>query len=428
MGYCLLGNKLYYTKTQDFYFIKVDSLGRSACNYETLNVEVTDRTFKIDTTIKIYDSLITDMVAYPMYMKVKDVPVKERTYCTTQEPFAGIGSAIGQDTIIVCDTAAYHIVNYKTNPNSKYYWSNGDTNRTGITVTQTGMYKLRVVKGPCESIDSVYIVIANIGKIVPMPDISGCAGSTVSLKAQIKNGAVSNIYTYYWNTNDTIQTIKVDTSGVYKVTIKNQYGCVLYDSSKVSFFDSLKLNAMADTFICKGQSIIRYAKIKGGDTATIKYTWWDINGNILSNTKSINTNSLNTTTTFICSASDRCATLYDTVTIKVRNPLQVKFTSPIDICRGDTALLYVEGSGGDSLAYTFNWSNGLKKGKSQQVMPAMSTIYKVTLHDNCTFVDDTATIIINVNNPKAIFNALPQRTTLFQPQIIFILNRKINIT
>ncbi|MDZ4757538.1 MAG: PKD domain-containing protein [Bacteroidota bacterium] len=424
-GYYLLGNKLSYINNQDFYFIKVDSLGKSACDYEDINVVVTDRTFKIDTNIKLYDSVITDMVTYPMYMKVKDVAVRERTYCNTQEPFAGIGSALGQDTIIVCDTNIYHIVNFKSNPNSQYYWSTGDTDRRGITVTQTGTYKLRVVKGICESIDSVYVIIAPMDNIVSTRDTLICAGNQITLNAQLKNGTIANIYSYSWSTGDTTQYIKASAAGVYKVTIKNQYGCKLIDSFKVMFIDSLKITNKEDTIICVGQQIVLYINTKGGAMATIKYNWFDMQGNIISNNKNYNTGILNTTTSYIYSVSDKCLIYTDTVTIYVREPLQVQFTSPIDICRGDTAALFVEGSGGDSLAYNYNWDNGLKKGKSQHVFPTTSTLYKVTLHDNCTLKDDTATVMVNVNSPTAFFDAVPDRTTIFHPQIVFN-NKTVN--
>ncbi len=224
--------------TTDFQLIKVDSVGKTACAYEELDIVTIDRPWKVDTTVQILDSN-TQVIVTPITLKSEDIAIYQRTLCTTQEPFAGIGSAVDQDTIFVCDTTSYTIVNSNNNPNSKYYWNTGDTSRS-ITVNQTGRYVLRIVKGACESVDSVYIIIAPVYHSSLAKDTSSYAGCQVLLNATPKKNHPGSITKYIWNTIDTTQTILASQTGKYKVTIYNQWNCAVSDSIYIHF-DTLKL-------------------------------------------------------------------------------------------------------------------------------------------------------------------------------------------
>jgi gliding motility-associated-like protein len=176
----------------------------------------------------------------------------------------------------------------------------------------------------------------------------------------------------------------------------------LSDSGLVTITVRDPLNAMqrSDTIICNGQQVNLFADATGGDPLNYTYNWDNGLGG-----GSRHTVQPPVTTTYRVIVSDNCTTLPDTgyATVYVRLPLDLKYAADTTICLGQSVPLFVDGSGGDTLAYTFIWDNGLGSGKSQLVSPLVTTTYKVVLVDNCTFKADTSSTVVTVRQGLSTF-------------------------
>ncbi len=373
----------------DFQLIKVDSMGKTACDYEDLNVVTNNRNWILDTTVKIYDS-VANVVADTITLNVVDLPINERTLCTTQEPFAGIGAGIGNDTLRICDTNTYTIYNSNANPNSQYYWSTGDTTRS-ITVTQTGMYILRVVKGSCESVDSVYIIIAPLPKVLPINDTTMCYGDTLVLQPLTKQTAYP--VTFKWSNGDTTAYTSIKNTGTYIYAHINTGGCAYTDTFKVKYWNRYSLSITpTDITICKNKDILYTANVLGGDTNKYIYKW-AVNNTILSTNKSFLYKNIDSSQQLISTLQNTCGVLYDTSNIQVKKPLVYSFVKDTTVCTGDTVYLLNIDTGGFAKSYRYYWVNGVDTGYSLYILPTKSGLYRVNFIDICT----GSTVSLNTN-------------------------------
>jgi hypothetical protein len=98
-------------------------------------------------------------------------------------------------------------------------WSTGDTTATiSVSPAQTTTYTVTVDNGISTCTDSVTVTV-NAASVDLGPDtLSLCAGDSVLLDA----GAGYD--QYIWSTGDTMQSIDVDSSGMYSVTVGNSIG------------------------------------------------------------------------------------------------------------------------------------------------------------------------------------------------------------
>ncbi|MGZ3899737.1 MAG: T9SS type A sorting domain-containing protein, partial [Bacteroidia bacterium] len=109
------------------------------------------------------------------------------------------------------------------NPGASYNWSSGQ-NYSMINVCTSGLYWVNVSNGICITTDTIKVIV----NPKPVVNIAVLTGSVVVLNAG-NNGS-----TYLWNTGATTQTIAPTTSGVFYVTVTNQYGCSGSDTTSIS--------------------------------------------------------------------------------------------------------------------------------------------------------------------------------------------------
>ena len=163
--------------------------------------------------------------------------------------------------------------------------------------------------------------------------------------------------------------------------------------------DSLKLHTRTDTLICDGQGIWLHAWGTGGHPGGYTYTWdhglAQNDSNFVVPTQSA--------TNYKVQISDGCTNFIDTnsITITLRYPLTVLVRPDSTICRGESLLLHVDGTGGDSLHYTYDWQ-GVGVGNNISVTPSNHTTYYVTLTDNCTALSTSDSVRITLRDPLKI--------------------------
>jgi len=159
------------------------------------------------------------------------------------------------------------------NPGAVYAWSTGATTQT-ISVSSAGNYSVTVTNTTgCSAARTVAVVVSPLPVISLLPAITACQGSNV-LDAG-NPGA-----TYLWSTGAITQTITVNTSDIYSVTVTNASGCSITDFSRVTINPNPVAALGKDTTICttqapftiSGGTFSGYKWSNGATTASIQVT------------------------------------------------------------------------------------------------------------------------------------------------------------
>lgn len=160
------------------------------------------------------------------------------------------------DTVSVTFNEAYHfeLINDTgicdpnftiSGPNDavSYLWSTNETTQT-ITIPSTGVYSLVASDGICTDSQAVHITVSYTN--FSSEDTTVCEDSLIL-------SVESPLGTILWSTNDTTQSIVVDTGGTYWVTLTNGF-CTTQDTMNV-ILSPLTMDLPNDTSICSPISI-----------------------------------------------------------------------------------------------------------------------------------------------------------------------------
>jgi len=135
----------------------------------------------------------------------------------------------------------------------EYKWSNGSTQES-IKVRGLNYYSVEVTdSNGCKGTQTIYInVWRNPGpKIKVIENKVLCEGDSVLI------GTTQPFNEYQWESGEQTQTVYVKKDGWYRVTVKNEYGCIGKDSIFIEFKKIAKLEVeviMPD--LCKGDSAV----------------------------------------------------------------------------------------------------------------------------------------------------------------------------
>ena len=214
-----------------------------------------------------------------------------------------------------------------------------------------------------------------------------CNGESLTLDPGISNG------TYLWSTGSTAQTLPVDVSGFYKVTVTTGCGTGT-DSIQIT---AVNVTAFAgnDTIVCPGETAI------SGAAATGQVSWSP--SGVVDNPGILAPNFTGTgTTTLTLTAEKDGCTASDQVTITVQPaPSPVIQPSDTSVLAGSPVQVTVQGGA----TYTWVPADGLScTDCSNPVITApATTTYTVTVTEglNCSA---TAEVTINVIPPDCTIN------------------------
>lgn len=150
---------------------------------------------------------------------------------------------IGRDTAMC---AGSPITLDAQNPDAaSWVWSTGEISQT-INVGTSGEYSVEITSvGGCVIQDTINIDVHAID-VELRNDTSFCAGVSINIEAVSDSATVWN-----WNTGGSSQSITVDASGEYKITVENSFGCADSDSVVIIVF-KLPEVALRDTTVCPG--------------------------------------------------------------------------------------------------------------------------------------------------------------------------------
>ncbi|HKR05890.1 MAG TPA: choice-of-anchor L domain-containing protein [Bacteroidia bacterium] len=264
---------------------------------------------------------------------------------------------------------------------ASYSWSNGSVAQT-IGANTAGIYTVTVtdVNG-CTGSDNINLTVNPI----PTPAISGntvfCQGNSSVLNA----GAGFNSYS--WSTGATSQTISVNASGTYIVTVTNNFGCSANTNKVVTVNPLPNPSITGGTGICTGSSTVLNA---GNYTS---YIW--------STGASTQTISVSSAGNYSVTVTNNNGCVSSTSTTMVVHPLPIPaITGVTAICQG-TSTAFNAGSG----YVTYAWSTGSGQ---QTINPNTAGIYTVTVTDvnGCTGSDNISLVVNPLPTPAISGNTV----------------------
>ena len=240
-----------------------------------------------------------------------------------------------------------------------YLWSTGETS-SSITVNSTGLYGLTVTAANgCTASDQLIITV-DASTVALGEDLSICDGNSVTLDA----GATFT--SYLWSTGETSQSITINTTGLYSVTVSNANGCSSTDEVEL-LVGEIDLDLGNDRSICEGSSTLLEIA-EGFET----YSW--------STGASTNAITVESAGTYSVTVIDGICEASDTISISV-GEIMVDLGEDQLLCSGDVATLDA-GSGYS----TYLWSTGEN---ISEIMVTESGTYSVTIIDgDCEASDE----------------------------------------
>lgn len=230
---------------------------------------------------------------------------------------------------------------------------------------------------------------------------AACAGTSTGAVSLSIGGGVSP-YSYVWSNASSQSYISGVAAGNYTCTITDDNGCQKQVTYIVGEPDPIVAAIVPADTICIGQQASLTCNVSGGNGGYI-YTW-----NTGSHMQSIQVSPSQTSFYSIQVAdSSGCLSNVDTSNVFVYPPLSAVVSAPDTICEGESVTLGVNPSGGNGGPYSYLWN---PTGTSQQitVAPEITTVYTVSVSDNCTSLPASQSVEVVVHEtPVVNFNAVP---------------------
>ncbi len=135
-----------------------------------------------------------------------------------------------------------------------YDWSTGATTQS-IVVYLPGNYSVTVTDSlGCDDSDNQFITVipSPFATVIPDQEPPYCQGDTVQLFTTF-----TPFGDYLWSTDETTLSIEVTSSGLYTVTITNNFGCTDSASLPVVFIPTIPIFTFENgpTTFCEGESV-----------------------------------------------------------------------------------------------------------------------------------------------------------------------------
>jgi gliding motility-associated-like protein len=289
---------------------------------------------------------------------------------------------LGPDTIL-CTGKNYTLGVRKKLSSDLVTWNTGSTD-TGITVTKSGTYWVRIATGYCVSTDTVTVVFKSELKIDLGKDLKICPNDSVQLSVSDSFGVPFAWTTPKKSANGTPgishgNVIWAKDTGNYYLSVDISGACAVVDSIHVGHYFLPVASAGPDTTLCYGEEYTMQGA--GG----ISYRW--IPAKFLSNDTIPNPiASPPQTQPYILVVRNAfgCADTSE-VQLKVRPPLSVSIDNPGNlVCSGDPLTLTANATGGMLSHYTYTWVQDNTTGAVNLIHPKTSMWHVVKLEDGCS--------------------------------------------
>ncbi|MDQ3279882.1 MAG: hypothetical protein M3Q69_00550 [Acidobacteriota bacterium] len=268
-----------------------------------------------------------------------------------------------------------------------YVWSNGATTQS-ITVNASGNYSVTVSNANgCSAQSAATTVTVNDLPQTPVITANGsttfCAGGNVTLTAPTG-------YSYSWSNGATTQSITVNTTGNYNVTVSNANGCSAQSAATTVTVNDLPqtpvITADGPTTFCAGGKVTLTAP------AGYSYSWSNS-----ATTQSITVNASGNYSVTVANASG-CTAKSAAATVTVNDLPQtpvITANGPTTFCAGGNVTLTAPAG------YAYSWSNGAT---TQSITVNTSGNYSVTVANasSCTAKSAATTVTVNDVPPTPV--------------------------
>ncbi len=141
----------------------------------------------------------------------------------------------------------------------RFKWNTGDTTQQIMARIQKKYSVTATISGlGCLQSDSIFVHVSN-PKTSLGPDLSGCSPFSATLNA----GA--GFTRYEWNTGDTSQKLKVDSTGLYHIAAYDRYDCPARDTMRFTAFPLPVIKLETNTLVCDNKKSSVQVSITGVD-------------------------------------------------------------------------------------------------------------------------------------------------------------------
>ncbi len=252
----------------------------------------------------------------------------------------------------------------------KYNWNNGSANTQQISASTAGTYFVTVTDANgCTNKDTATLNVNPLPVVNLGADKTVCEGNPFSISSDI------NAADYLWSTGAKNQSININASGKYSITVTDAKGCKGYDEMEATIIPVPVIELGDDIEICEGQSTTINSNLNSG-----KLLW--STGEF---TKSIQANK--SSNIKLKAFYDSQCPVYDSLSVTVISyPVSKLFTDTV-VCFNEIQTLTLD-AGNDAEHYL--WDDG---NTSSSISISKEGKYTVSLTNggNCT-VNDTVKI------------------------------------
>lgn len=243
---------------------------------------------------------------------------------------------------------------------ASYAWNTGEGTQT-LNVNSTSTHSVTVSDaGGCTGTASFTVTVR------PNPNAQITGGTEICNGSSTVLDAGTGFQSYQWSTGAGSQTISVNQTGIYSVTVSNNFGCSAVSSVEVTSSGSISVNISGNTGLCPGGSTVLDAG-PGYDS----YHW--------SNNALVQTTSITTAGIYIVTVTnDAGCSGTASVEVTLNTPPTATITGTLRICNGNETVLTVNTNG-----TSYEWSTG---SDDIQITVNQAGIYRVTVYDdnNCS--------------------------------------------
>jgi len=261
------------------------------------------------------------------------------------------------DDISTCSEDATLTVD---NPDVSFLWSTM-TNTPSITVNESGTYSVTITNAAgCTNTDEVNVQLALMPTFDLGEDVESCG--SVELTVPV------NDFNYNWSTESTEQSITVEESGIYSVTVSDDSGCSSVDMINIDIGTTLTIDLGENISTCE-----EMVTLEAG-TSDISYVWSNGSEEAILEITESGTYSVEAINEDGCTGSDM-------IEIELLESPELDLGEAIATCESSVML---EASDDSTLDY--NWSNG---NTSAIIEVENSDTYTVTVtaENGCSTID-----------------------------------------
>ncbi|MCC6252841.1 MAG: gliding motility-associated C-terminal domain-containing protein [Bacteroidia bacterium] len=277
-------------------------------------------------------------------------------------------------------------------------WSNGATTNS-ITVNTSGTYTVYYVdaNGCSSAVSSAVTVVVHPLPPAPVITASGpltvCNGGSVVLSSSVAN-------TYSWSNGANTQSINLNSSGSYTVTITDGNGCT--STSAATVFTVLPpptapvITASGPLSFCTGDSVILTS------TPSASYLW--SNGATTQSITVFGSGSYTVTTTNAGGCVSPVSAVTNTTMFPVPAAPVITANGPLTFCNGGNVVLT------STPAAAYSWSNTFN---TQSITVISSGTYNLSVIDNngCPSpLSNNIVVVVNPIPPAPVITALGPTT------------------